>query len=365
MFKHIIVVMLMVLSTAPCFGAIQGHNIHARPTGDWGKNGGAKDTSTLWMRAAEDMILSQSGLGLGKIWYVNSNVSSAGNGESWTGAVATLDEIVALIDTDRNSVVRMDIIDMAEGHNEAFTAGDDADIDIDNVIVRGHGTGSGRPTFDYDDTDGLFVVGGDNVTLYNLIFRASSASVVNAVDIEAGSDYTTIIECIFDNETDVSDQFIDAVNLGDGCVGTRIENNLFDSGLQAIAASAIYLDFDTVDVVILNNTIRGDYSTANITGDTTLSTNLLIRGNLLVNGASGNINTQPAIDLLTGTTGEVIGNMIVCNVGTVAAAMETVDTMMIFGNSYNEDAGATAADKPWNAGGVGGTLVSVSTSGDD
>ena len=131
------------------------------------------------------------------------------------------------------------------------------------------------------------------------------------------------------------------------------------------AESAIMMDADTDQTVIRNCLIQGDYSVACIEGDTTLSTEVLIIGNLLFNGSSDSIITQPAIDLLTGTTGYIVNNHIMCNVATVAAAMETCDAVMIFGNTYNEDVGATKADKPWNAGGVGGTLNSVSTSGDD
>ncbi len=295
----------------------------------------------------------------GTVWFVDSGATGGATGVDWTNAVLTAEAAV-----DKASAE--DTIWFAPGHNEAFTAADAVDADKAGLTFRGFGRGTLQPTFDYDDIDGEFVIGADNITLINLYFRASSTSTVNAIDIENGKDYTSIIGCRFDNETDATDSFVDAINLGDACIGTLIEDCKFDSGLQATAASAIYLDFDTVDVVIQNNDIFGDYSTAQITGDTTLSTNLIIRDNTLVQGASGNIGTQPCIDLLTGTTGIITGNFIACNVATVDAAMETVDTMFVFDNWYSEDVGADKAGTPWHVGTFGGSLIdSVSASGDD
>ena len=90
------------------------------------------------------------------------------------------------------------------------------------------------------------------------------------------------------------------------------------------------------DFFIRRNKIEGDYSTACIVGDTTLSTKIDIDSNLLINGSTGNIGTEPGIELLTGSTGIVRNNYIVCNLATKLAAV-VGDTVMLFENYYNED----------------------------
>ena len=334
MFKHIILVTIIALAmTVPCQAAIQGHNIDGRPTGDWGKNGGAKDISTLWMRAAEPMILSGSGLGLGKMWFVNSNVSSAGDGQSWTAAVATLDEIFALINTDRNSVVRMDIIDVAEAHNEPLTTADGVDADIANVVIRGHGYGSAKPTFDYDDPAGEFVIGAANIKLINLRFRVSSNAVTKAIDVESAGDNYQIIDCDFGWAETATDEFNNALIIGDTANEGLVQGCIFKAGGQA-AVSAIKMDADIVGIIIRNNIIYGDYSTACIVGDEA-SDDIIITGNLLFNGTmggDGEINAVAALSVANSTAGFVADNRIVSAVASGVLARVADD--MVFINNF-------------------------------
>jgi len=77
-------------------------------------------------------------------------------------------------------------------------------------------------------------------------------------------------------------------------------------------------------------------------GDTTLSTNILISDNLLIQGIGGNIGTEPGIELLTGTTGVIQNNNIVCNLSTMAASI-VADQCFYFQNYYNEDVTGTGA----------------------
>jgi hypothetical protein len=111
------------------------------------------------------------------------------------------------------------------------------------------------------------------------------------------------------------------------------------------AVAAIHMDADTALGTIRKNVIRGDYSTANIVGDTTLSTNILIEDNLLVNGVGGNLNAQPVIELLTGTTGVIRNNDYACDVASPNDAV-VADTCMHFGNKYSETINGNSIDTP-------------------
>ena len=113
---------------------------------------------------------------------------------------------------------------------------------------------------------------------------------------------------------------------------TIIEDCFFDAGAQA-AVTAISITGASDNVIIRRNRIIGTHSTACINGITTLSTNVLIEGNFMYQGA-----TEPAIELLTGTTGTARDNDIKTNLATMVASI-VADGLFNFRNYYNEDAG--------------------------
>jgi hypothetical protein len=315
----------------------------------------ARNTRTDILQQVENNAL----LGTGETYYVDSGATGSATGADWANAVLTLDAGVNLCTDSRG-----DIIYVAQGHNEGLSAADDVDVDVIGVTIIGIGRGSLKPTFDYDESAGEFVIGADNVTIANLRFRTSSSTVTKAIDIENGVDYAHIIDCEFGFAETATDEFTDAIIMVNNNTGTTIEGCLFDSGLQD-AVSAIVMDADTDLTTIRNNVIMGDYSTACIENDTTASTKMLIEDNLLMNGLTNDIGTEPVIDILTGCTGIVRNNDIMCNLATVAVSMETANTVVLYNNFYNEDVGAAASGIPWHVGSFGGTLVnSVSASGD-
>ena len=108
------------------------------------------------------------------------------------------------------------------------------------------------------------------------------------------------------------------------------------------AAAGVSITGASTNIKILNNYIIGDYSTANVQGITTLSTNVLIKGNTLINGEGGAEGTEPGIQLLTGSTGTIADNYVGCDLGTIAAAV-VADTCMLFQNYYTEVAPETGA----------------------
>jgi hypothetical protein len=343
--KKLLIISLVLLLCAPALAVKRTDAVDSRDT-------------------IERTVGNLAGLGTGKEWYVDSGASGAATGTNWTDASLTLEAAVNLSTAD-SGASRGDRIHVAQGHAETLTGADAVDVDVIGISVIGYGRGSLMPTFTFLLAADEFVVGADNIGLSNLRFEVSSSSITTVLDIQDGVDYAHIKDCVFTcvDAADGAVNFINLVNNNTGCI---IEDCTFDSKAGGAAESAIMLDADTDQTVIRNNLIQGDYSVACIEGDTTKSTELLIQGNFLVNGSSDSIIGEPAIDLLTGTTGYILDNYLVCNVATVSVAMETADTVMLFNNWYNEDVGVTKSGSPWHVGSFGGTLMnSVSASGDD
>ena len=231
----------------------------------------------------------------GNVFWVDSGAGSNGNKGTFDRPFADLDYAVG-----RCTANNGDLIILKPGHAETLSAADAIDLDVAGVTVLGMGTGSDRPTFTMDNAAGEITFGADNVTLQNVVVNASVTAVLKAINIEADVNYAAILDCEFGVDASGTDEFNHTISMADGNTGTRIEGNTIDMGLGG-AVAAIIMVADTAKTTINNNVIRGDYSTACILGDTTLSTNVLIEGNLLVNGVGGDINSEPGIELLSHT----------------------------------------------------------------
>lgn len=253
-----------------------------------------------------------------------TGTNAAGFGSNPDTPVATLDYAVALCTANKG-----DVIMVLPGHNESLTAADGVDLDVAGISVIGLGTGANKPTFDYDNANGEFVIGADDIKIQNLRFRVSANAVTKAIDIEAGAEGYVIDGCEFGWAETATDEFTDTIIVNAGCNDGLIQNNLFAAGAQA-AATGVKLVGASDNVIIRNNRFTGAYSTACINGITTLSTNLLIDGNVMQQGT-----TEPGIELLTGTTGVIKHNYIATNLATIAASI-VADACFKFLNYYCE-----------------------------
>lgn len=262
----------------------------------------------------------------GSQFYVDStNGSATGNGLTWATAVNTLELAIAKCTANAG-----DVIWVAPGHNEAVTSAAAIDFDVAGVRVIGLGSGTLKPTIDFDHANGSVAIGADNVCIENFRFRISANAVTVGVQIEAGVDGTNICCCEWGYAETATDEFAISLELKAGCNDTVIEKCLFNAGAQA-AVHGILLTGASDNVVICDNRFIGAYSTACIGGITTLSTNVLIERNLFYQGT-----TEPAIELLTGTTGVIRDNDIVTNLATMVASI-VADAVYLFRNYYNED----------------------------
>lgn len=262
----------------------------------------------------------------GSQFYVSSVLGTAsGDGLTWNTALSTIDAAVGKCTANKG-----DVIWVGPGHNEGITAAAAIDLDVSGITVIGLGTGSLKPTIDFDHANASVAVGANNVTIKNIRFRVSANATTVGLDIEAGFDGTQVICCDFGYAETATDEFAIALRNNAGCDDTVIDGCYFAAGAQA-AVVGISLTGASDNIVIRNNRFTGAYSTAMINGITTLSTNLLIEKNLFYQGA-----TEPAIELLTGTTGVIRDNDIKTNLATMAAAV-VADACYLFRNYYNED----------------------------
>jgi hypothetical protein len=269
--------------------------------------------------------------GTGVTYYVDSGTDGTA-GTSWSTAVGTIDEAVNLCTADRG-----DVILVAAGHSEALTAADGVDADSAGITIIGLGSGELRPVLDYTNANGEFVIGADDIKIYNLRFHANVTSITKAIDIEAGAENYVISDCVFDVETAATDEFSNVIIVGDASDGGLIKNCQFYMG-GAAAVSAIYLDHDADYTRMVGNEVFGDYSTACIVSDTAASIHILIKDNMLFNGTTGGnggLNTEPCIELHTSTTGTIIGNQCFCNVVSPADAIVAADCFSA-NNRYSE-----------------------------
>lgn len=202
--------------------------------------------------------------GTGSIFYVDSNVTTEGNGESWTGAKDTLDEAVALC-ADNNG----DIIYIAQGHTETWTAADSADLDVIGIKVIGLGEGSDRPTFTYTTgTAGELVIAAANVTIRNLVFQSGIADVVHAIEVEADADGSIIENCEFLSGSTDAYEFVECIEVASAADDLIIRWN---KATETTAGATSWLEITAGvcdNLSVYGNEIYGDYGTAvvNATG---------------------------------------------------------------------------------------------------
>ncbi len=200
------------------------------------------------------VALTEAGiaLGTGKVFYVDSGVSTEGNGTSWSRAKDTLDEAVNLCTASRG-----DVIFVAQGHSETMgAAADEVDIDKHGITILGFGTGTLRPTFDYtDDTSKAFVIDADNVTIINCVFNANILDVNDGIYIKAGSTDCAIIDCSFTVTLPGTDEFHESIqSVGAASDRLTIKGCIFS--IDRPPAVGIRHNFGSLQEIIVNRIIH-------------------------------------------------------------------------------------------------------------
>jgi len=267
--------------------------------------------------------------------YVDSalGVDDTAHGTCWEHPVDTIDYAIGLCTANNG-----DTIHVAPGHVEDLA---EATIDFDQAGITciGYGNGLDRPTIHFNHANSSIDIGADNITLKNLNLLPSITVTAIAIDIETGN-----TDCVLDGirvlegeAANGDDDFVIGVDVKAGCHDLVVRNcNFFVHASNNGCDSAIKFTGASDRAIIENNIFRGPYQVACINGDTTLSKDLVIRNNIFYQG-----DTEPAIELLTGTTGIICRNYIKTNLATIGVAI-VADAVFCFENWYNEDAGGDA-----------------------
>ena len=240
-------------------------------------SGGNNDPLYRFMVEVESSLGGEE-IGTGSIFYVDSNVASEGAGTSWTAATDTLDEAIALCTANNG-----DVIYVAQGHAESFTAANGFDVDVAGVTIIGLGYGTDMPEFSFTDTDGTVAIGAANVTIANCRFLAGISGVVIGVAVEAAGTDFTMIDCVFPEPTTTSFEFVDAIDLEALVSGTSIINCVY-SNYGATGADH-FVDMGNgvnTDFTMTGCRILGDFAVSAVWSND-IDLDMYIVGNVITN----------------------------------------------------------------------------------
>lgn len=284
----------------------------------------------------------------GEVFYVGSTavyqgvvgVDATGYGRSPTAPFATLDYAVGQCTANQG-----DVIYLLPGHNENI-GNAQIDIDVAGVKVIGLGEGTLAPRFDFDHANASIDIGANNVTVENIRLLPSVTAVLIGIDIEAGKTNCTLRRIVSLSGEDGAgvDEFAKTIDLKAGADYTLIEDCDFSQHASAAGVlSNICLTGASNRVTIrrCNFWAAGAGLVAGINGDTTLSTWLLIED------CNFDMDAEPGIEVLTGTTGIITRCFIRTDLGTLNAAI-VADAMARFDCRVAE---------PGEAGGLVGTAT--------
>ena len=266
----------------------------------------------------------------GNIYFVDSvNGSATATGLSPEDALTTIDAAIG-----KCTAGNADVIIVLPGHVEDLGSGETIDADVAGITIVGLGNGPSRPRIDYNHATASFDIGASGVTLKNLTFRPSVATVAIGVDVEAGVTDTLIQDCEFlpGEAGDGTDEFAIGIDIKAGCTRTTIERLVYAHHASCDGAASCIKLTGASDRVRISDCwlqISGTAAVACIHGITTLSTRLLIENCVLVTDA------EPGIELLTGTTGVIRNVDIFADLATIAAAT-VADGMAHFRVRYVE-----------------------------
>ena len=118
----------------------------------------------------------------GSVFFVNSEATNASDGNAGTSpdrAFATIDAAVGKCTANKG-----DTIFVMPGHVETLTASGQLVFDVDGITVIGIGHGNARPRVLFDAAAADVDVTGDDVTIRNMVFRASFADVLVGIDLD-------------------------------------------------------------------------------------------------------------------------------------------------------------------------------------
>lgn len=230
-------------------------------------------------------------------WYVDSNVAAAGNGDSWGGALLTIQAAI-------NVAKAGDRIHVAEGHAETLASATALTPSKAGLKIMGYGRGNRRPTLTLSAVATNIPITGAGTVLDNLLFTSSAACTkcisIAAVDVEINA-------CGFRRTSGtVPVLWIDTTGSGvNGADRLKVTDCDFNTGTNVGANNFIELGTVNDGIEISGCIVFGDFGDACIHNPTGfVLTNLTIRNCELRNLQTG----DHAIELVSACTGQLLYN---------------------------------------------------------
>jgi len=288
----------------------------------------------------------------GNVYFVDSGHEarrdSADNG-TYDKPFATLDYAIG-----RCTASNGDIIFVAPGHAESFTAADGFDVDVAGVRIVGLGEGANRPTFTFADTDATVAVGAANVTIENVRFLAGISDIVKGIAVEVGGDNFMLKNCDFPKPTTATFEFLDAVDLASGADNGTIINCTYYGAATSLTNH--FLEAGTgvnVGWKVLDNFVWGNFAVSGIWSNKA-DLDWIIARNVISNATAG----QHAIEFTSTATGMIVDNRLYTNA--YATSLDP-GSMYCLGNLYSS--GIDTGGQIVPADSLLGTLTDAAASG--
>ncbi len=252
--------------------------------------------------AEVDGVLAGGDIGDASIWYVNSNVSTEGDGTSWTNARDTLQEAIDLASAG-------DFVDVAEGHYESGTDPNLWEADVNGLTIRHYGNEARQGRYNFADTDTTIKISAANVKVYGGRYEAGIDAVVMGFDVAANADGFKLIGARFPEPTTSSWEFVRAIVSTTGADRVGIIGCDYANVGATGATNFIDLDTGIVDEMdIIGNRIKGEFAEGAIHSDKAC-TSMWIEGNAVTNITSG----EHGIEFTTAATGVLKDNVVSTN----------------------------------------------------
>ncbi len=231
-----------------------------------------------WMGAVENQLAVNTGLGTGKIFYVDSDVSVAGDGSNWANAKATLAGAIALCTANRG-----DIIYVAQGHAENIASAAAIDVNKAGIRIIGCGQGDDMPEFSLTAAASTFQISAADVTIQHIRFLGNYTNgVTECVDITATGDGARILDCEF-KETSNAKELLKMITVTADADRVVIVGNRFLGEAGGSDSIAINLEGGSDKLLLCGNAFIGDWSGYVIDGTTAASTEIEVAGNYIHN----------------------------------------------------------------------------------
>lgn len=217
----------------------------------------------------------------GSYFFVHSGTGVNGNtGKTVEEAVATIDNAIGLCTANKG-----DVIIVMPGHAETISGATSLVVDVAGVSIIGLGRGSLRPTLTFSATASIISVTAADVLLENLLIVGNVDNIVTGISLAATADGATLRK-IEMRDGAANKEFLIGIAIAAACDDVTIDGLRF-CGLAGGATGCIEAAGAANRFTLLNSYIRGQFSSQMVDLAAAASTDLLIRGNTLINIETG------------------------------------------------------------------------------